>query len=294
MKIKLASRLQALILVLILFLSNTPTATASSITSDTITLSAEQQKIDIHHYYYNQLNELEQKVYDTFTKFKADILCNNKFSFWLGSIVQKETYVYSVSRARQAFILDDPETLIWFQNAHISLHFQKSDVYVCVQPKAPINRYSDLSAKELPNAIKTFEEKATQVAQTLHGTDRQKLYQIYSWITENVKYDCTLELPNTRSAYGALINGKSVCSGFAYAYKYIADLAGLEVLYVTGTLNSVSEYHAWNMAKVDGMWYFIDATNGASNLRLFRGKYFLMSTTSENYSLDTNYFTYPS
>ena len=303
MKIKPTSRLKALILVLILLLSNTSTATASNDTAsnDTIsnaianatTLSTEQQEIDIHHYYYN-LNELEKTVYDTFTKFKAKILSNQKFTFRLGPITKKETYVYSVSRARQAFILDDPEALIWFQNVELSLHLKDSDAYVLVQPQDSTNRYSDLSSKELPNAIKTFEEKASQIAKTLHGTDREKLYQIYSWLLENVTYDFTFELPNTRSAYGALINGKSVCSGFAYAYKYIADLAGLEVLYVTGILNSASEYHAWNMAKVDGKWYFIDATSGATNLRIFRGCYFLMSTSSRNYSLDTDFFTYPS
>lgn len=171
MKIKPTSRLKALILVLILLLSNTSTATASNDTAsnDTIsnaianatTLSTEQQEIDIHHYYYNQLNELEKTVYDTFTKFKAKILSNQKFTFRLGPITKKETYVYSVSRARQAFILDDPEVLIWFQNVQLSLHLKDSNAYVLVQPQDSTNRYSDLSSKELPNAIKTFEEKAS-------------------------------------------------------------------------------------------------------------------------------------
>lgn len=166
MKIKPTSRLKALILVLILLLSNTSTATASNDTisnaiANATTLSTEQQEIDIHHYYYNQLNELEKTVYDTFTKFKAKILSNQKFTFRLGPITKKETYVYSVSRARQAFILDDPEVLIWFQNVQLSLHLKDSNAYVLVQPQDSTNRYSDLSSKELPNAIKTFEEKAS-------------------------------------------------------------------------------------------------------------------------------------
>lgn len=166
MKIKPTSRLKALILVLILLLSNTSTATASNDTisnaiANATTLSTEQQEIDIHHYYYNQLNELEKTVYDTFTKFKAKILSNPKFTFRLGPITKKETYVYLVSRARQAFILDDPEVLIWFQNVQLSLHLKDSNAYVLVQPQDSTNRYSDLSSKELPNAIKTFEEKAS-------------------------------------------------------------------------------------------------------------------------------------
>lgn len=297
MKTSPASRLLSLILALILYLSITPIALATDSTTSAVALSAQPQEIDTHHYYYNQLNELEQKVYNTFTQFKADILDNRSFSFLLGPLTSKEAYVYSVSRARQAFILDDPEALIWFQNVQISLTFRETNVFVWVKPNDDVGQYSDLKQEEFSSAYKAFEKKASEFAQSLNGTDAQKLYQIYNWLINNVTYDRTLALPNTRNAYGALINGKSVCSGFAYAYKYIADLAGLEVLYVTGTYspnNVYSEYHAWNMAKVDGKWYFIDATIGATSLRIYRKNYFLMPTTVKSYSLDVDYFTYPS
>ncbi|MCI9038570.1 MAG: hypothetical protein HFJ29_01605 [Clostridia bacterium] len=288
-------RLQLLILALILFFSITPTALATTTLADT-DFSIEQQEIDTQHYYYNQLNKLEQKVYNTFTKSKADILANKSFSFLLGPLASKEAYVYSVSRARQAFILDDPQALIWFQNVQLSLTFENSNVFVWVKPKEAVGQYSDLSPEEFPDAYKAFEEKASELVKTLNGTDTQKLLQIYNWLIDNVKYDYTHNLPNARSAYGALINGIAVCSGFAYAYKYIADLAGLEVLYVTGTyqLNDATGYHAWNMAKVDGKWYFIDATWGATSSRIFRKHYFLASTDTKILSPDTLYFTYPS
>ncbi len=288
-------RLQSLILALILFFSITPTALATTTLADT-DFSIEQQEIDTQHYYYNQLNKLEQKVYNTFTKSKADILANKSFSFLLGPLASKEAYVYSVSRARQAFILDDPQALIWFQNVQLSLTFENSNVFVWVKPKEAVGQYSDLSPEEFPDACKAFEEKASELVKTLNGTDTQKLLQIYNWLTDNVKYDYTHNLPNARSAYGALINGIAVCSGFAYAYKYIADLAGLEVLYVTGSyqVNDDVVHHAWNMAKVDGKWYFIDATWGATGSRKFRHYFFLVPANSKLLSLDTRYFTYPS
>ncbi|MCH5262434.1 MAG: transglutaminase domain-containing protein [Lachnospiraceae bacterium] len=62
------------------------------------------------------------------------------------------------------------------------------------------------------------------------------------------------------TAYGALINGKCVCSGYAAAFKLLSDAAGLESIVVTGILDG-GLAHAWNKVKLDGDWQIVDATN---------------------------------
>lgn len=62
------------------------------------------------------------------------------------------------------------------------------------------------------------------------------------------------------TAYGALINGKCVCSGYAAAFKLLSDSAGLESIVVTGILDG-GLAHAWNKVKLDGDWQIVDATN---------------------------------
>ena len=62
------------------------------------------------------------------------------------------------------------------------------------------------------------------------------------------------------TAYGALMNGKCVCSGYAAAFKLLAESAGLESIVVTGILDG-GLAHAWNKVKLDGDWQIVDATN---------------------------------
>ena len=62
------------------------------------------------------------------------------------------------------------------------------------------------------------------------------------------------------TAYGALLNGKCVCSGYAAAFKLLSDAAGLESIVVTGILDG-GLAHAWNKVKLDGDWQIVDATN---------------------------------
>ena len=68
--------------------------------------------------------------------------------------------------------------------------------------------------------------------------------------------------PQSFSAYGAFINKTAVCEGYAKALKLLLDSAGIESIYVTGTASngSATGTHAWNMARVSGSWYYVDAT----------------------------------
>ncbi len=63
-----------------------------------------------------------------------------------------------------------------------------------------------------------------------------------------------------RSAYGALVEGSTVCTGYAKAYKALCDYMGLECIMVNGTQDEVG--HAWNMVMLDGTPYYVDCTYG--------------------------------
>ena len=62
------------------------------------------------------------------------------------------------------------------------------------------------------------------------------------------------------TAYGILINGVGVCSGYADAFNLLATRAGLESVIVTGYLQG-SLPHAWNRVYIEGQWYTLDVTN---------------------------------
>ena len=53
------------------------------------------------------------------------------------------------------------------------------------------------------------------------------------------------------------MDGKGVCAGYAFALQYLLMRAGIQSYYVVGI---AGENHAWNLAKIDGKWYYVDAT----------------------------------
>ncbi|MBQ1316891.1 MAG: hypothetical protein IIY46_05345 [Lachnospiraceae bacterium] len=64
------------------------------------------------------------------------------------------------------------------------------------------------------------------------------------------------------SAYGALVEGHTVCSGYAAAMKALCDFLGLPCWIVSGTayVDGEAEGHSWNAVRVGGETYYIDAT----------------------------------
>jgi hypothetical protein len=85
--------------------------------------------------------------------------------------------------------------------------------------------------------------------------DQQKEKAIHDYIVANVAYDTTLK---NYSAYEGLKNGLTVCTGYAQlAYKMLNE-SGIETKIVVGTGNG--EEHAWNLVKLDNIWYHLDAT----------------------------------
>lgn len=81
------------------------------------------------------------------------------------------------------------------------------------------------------------------------------------------------------SPYTILAHKKGVCTAFAELYKMMADELGLETKVVTGDAFSFGKWgsHAWNIVKIDGKWYHLDASwNKESDHPDYHNKYFLV------------------
>lgn len=88
-----------------------------------------------------------------------------------------------------------------------------------------------------------------------NASDYEKVNAIAKLICDNVVYENTFmgETP-----YGAVVEGKIYCEGYARTFRYFANKLGLESILVSG--ESFDEGHMWNKVKVDGEWYNIDVT----------------------------------
>ena len=69
---------------------------------------------------------------------------------------------------------------------------------------------------------------------------------------------------NAHNAYGALVEGKAVCEGYARAFQYILYQSGIQCLIAEGSSinpsTGLAEAHAWNVVYIGGQYYHVDLT----------------------------------
>ena len=103
--------------------------------------------------------------------------------------------------------------------------------------------------------------------------------------------------PYNQSAYSAIVNGQSVCAGYAEAMMCVCNALGIPAITVT------SDDHEWNEVYLEGNWYIVDATWDDDDPGISYG-YFLKSYntvkgysawSSENHTIEDlwNYFPCP-
>lgn len=122
----------------------------------------------------------------------------------------------------------------------------------------------DFDSDTLLQMKKDLQQKACEIIASNVAKNMppyMKVYIIHNYIINNCKYATDYETnknPYYYTAYGALINGKAVCDGYASAAKLLFDLCGIENIKVTGTSKGIG--HAWNLIKLDNDYYHIDTT----------------------------------
>lgn len=97
-------------------------------------------------------------------------------------------------------------------------------------------------------------------------TPYDKVKAIYDWLCTNVVYDYTnLNDPAymlKHTAYAAAINHTAVCQGYAVLFYRLALECGIDARVIAGKGNGSKgwEDHAWNIVKLGGKYYLLDAT----------------------------------
>ncbi len=120
-----------------------------------------------------------------------------------------------------------------------------------------------MSGTELETAKIEFENAIT-LALTLIDesmSEFEKELVLHDHLAKSVMY---IEANNAHNAYGALVEGKAVCEGYAEAFQCLLQEAGMQSFLVIGDSVSPSsgetEGHEWNIVRVDGAYYHVDLT----------------------------------
>ncbi len=115
-----------------------------------------------------------------------------------------------------------------------------------------------LTGNNLAVARQAFEERVQEYLSFLKPgmTDYEKELKLHDLLVNNCSY--VLDAPNAHTAYGAIVEGQAVCSGYSQAFQYLLHRAGISCITVDGT--SDGEAHQWNAVYLEGNWYYVDIT----------------------------------
>lgn len=134
-------------------------------------------------------------------------------------------------------------------------------------------QYSIIITPVYYSSFEQEQETNKKVQEILHllslpetAGDYEKTQAVHDYLVEHVNYDLVHkknEYHTVKStAYGALVNHSATCQGYAAAaYRLLMEL-GVNCRVITGEGESAngSEYHAWNIVGIDGVYYNMDVT----------------------------------
>ena len=276
-------------------------------------------------FYYEQLNATQKLLYNGLQENKENMISGtytveygNMFSDILaqenGTQILQDYYQTVID----AYTHDNPD-LFYLDVGKLYLNIEttkrawNTTYKVFISPEKGKTYYSDnfLSVSEVM-AAKVQIETVRDVILSKLTTDRYKnIKLIHDYLVNSIDYDQTYNDIGTYDIYGALVKRKCVCDGYARAFKYLANSAGIECELIQGTATNSSgqtENHAWNAVLLDNKWYYIDVTwddpvviGSGFLLDKYHYRYFLKGTNlfSQDHKEDGKFtkegkeFTYP-
>lgn len=158
----------------------------------------------------------------------------------------------SPAQLRNAFmaVCNDHPELFWMNTAYGYQYAPDGSI-------AEIDLSFNITATQMDTAKAAFDAGAKKILDQTYGkyTDYDKEAAVHDALLDSVVYD--KNAPMNQSAYSALVNGRTVCAGYARAFQYILQQLGIPCYYVEGY---AGENHAWNIVKLDDGYYNVDTT----------------------------------
>ena len=114
-----------------------------------------------------------------------------------------------------------------------------------------LNTAKDVIARETNDAMSAYEKELA----------------IHDWLTHWSSFDMSAFSRNPGrdggtdgdTPYGVLIGRSGNCWGYASTFQLLMNMLDIECITVYGTPRNSGAEHAWNMVKLDGEWYCVDA-----------------------------------
>ena len=199
----------------------------------------------MNRYYYQSLNREEKTAYD---QLKAGLEALQPII----RVVRLEG-----SRLGEVWLRLKLDTPLLFYATGYSYRFYPGADHVELTPEYLFDK------AKIRTHQQAIDARIRRLTAPLQGkTAAEKELAIHDFILDNVRYD-KLKKSYSHEIIGPLTQGVGVCEGIAKTVKALCDAAGVECMVALSEANpekGVKYRHTWNILKLDGKLYHMDAT----------------------------------
>ncbi|MCI9081747.1 MAG: hypothetical protein HFI70_05440 [Lachnospiraceae bacterium] len=213
------------------------------------------ERISLEKYAYQQLDRTEQAVYD---EMLSAILKQE-----VG--VQLSTTDTEVMQRAYKAVCSDYGGLFWV-DGYVFTRYTRGEELVSLE-FSPKYTMAKKERRQLQRQIDGIVE-AWLAGISINDSDYDKAKYVYELLALNTEY--AEDVANSQNILSVFLLQQTVCQGYACAVQYLFDQLGIESAIVSGTARG--EPHAWNLIRLDGDYYYMDATWGNNGYRNKEGK----------------------
>ncbi|MBO5551404.1 MAG: hypothetical protein J5966_05540 [Lachnospiraceae bacterium] len=182
--------------------------------------------------------------------------------------VEKDMPWASFRNVFEAVFNDHPE-LFWLNTEYSSRYRNNGE---CLEIILSFNR----TAQDLEGSAANFDAGAEKIGNAAYGNEYEQEKAVHDAILNAFTYNLSAEM--NQSAYSGFVNNSTVCAGYARSFQYIMQQLGIPCYYCRGV---AGEPHAWNIIKLGGDYYNVDATWDDSD-QTWQYEYFNLSDAELN------------
>lgn len=234
------------------------------------------ESFNSNKYYYSQLDEYGKIIYDKLYENKdklrtgtytADFgttfnqllhqddgndILNNSFQLSINALTFDNPEIFYLDITK-IYLLTEITTKAFSKTYRVSIGGNGRSYLADSFNSIDVARYS----------IALVEQSRNEIVENCRDMDVvEKIRYVNNYLIDNMEYDMEFG-SNVYNVYGALIDKRAVCEGYARACKYILDELEIPCIIACGIAKNKAgstENHAWNYVQVNGTWYALDVT----------------------------------
>lgn len=216
--------------------------TAALSVNDSFSVSA--AKVYETPYYYNQMSEEAQDVYNTL----KEAVLNCKKTVKIKCDIEQDDF----DQIAELLILHDPMTF----------NLKDIEAQSATSRSITFKLHYRYSKENYDKMVASYKKSVDKVLAKLDDdmSTYVKIKTIHDAIANGTVYDKEYKLSDT--IYGTLVKKKAKCDGYAKTFSYICGQAGIRTVTVIGSdiYTTDDTLHMWNKVYYNKKWYNVDVT----------------------------------